>query len=91
LKRARSYFCFGPHLTCYGQTSGYAYTTINGYLFDASEHVHRQGHTSFLPFDPAQIVNNLRFERNIDQSLQWWWLEYTRVKKIYYQLRPFFR
>ncbi len=90
LKESRGYFRFGPDITCYGQTSGYAYPTINGHLFDASEHVRRQGHTSFLPFDPAQIVDNLRLERYVDQSSQWRWLENVRVKKFYYQLRPFF-
>jgi peptidoglycan/xylan/chitin deacetylase (PgdA/CDA1 family) len=88
LQEARGYFRFGPDLTCYGQTSGYAYPTLNGPLFDASAQVRQQGHTSCLPFDPAQIVDNLRFERYVDQASQGRWLAHARVKQPYDQLRP---
>jgi len=89
LQGARGYFHFGPDLTCYGQTSCYTCPTVNDHLFDASEHVRRHGHTSFLPFDPAQAVDNLRYERYADPSDPRW-MEQVWIKKTYYLLRPFF-
>jgi hypothetical protein len=77
-------------LTYYGQTAGYPCPIVNGHLFDASAHVRRQGHASFLPFDPVQVVDNLRYERYVDQLGQQRWLENAWIKKIYYLLSPFF-
>src|SRR5262245_45881983 len=68
LQGSSGYFHFGPALTCYGQTSGYTCPTVNDHLFDASAHVSRHGHTSFLPFDPSQVLDNLRYERYVDHS-----------------------
>jgi len=90
LRESEGYFCFGQDLICYGHTSGYSCPTINGSLFDASEHICRHEHTSCLPFDPAQVVNNMRYERYIDQSSQRRWLEKAWIKNIYYLLRPMF-
>jgi peptidoglycan/xylan/chitin deacetylase (PgdA/CDA1 family) len=90
LQEAIGYFRYGPDLTYYGQTAGYPCPFVNGHLFDASAHVRRQGHTSFLPFDPTQVVDNLRYERYVDQLGQQRWLENAWIKRIYYLLRPFF-
>ena len=90
LKESEGYFCFGQDLICYGHTSGYSCPTVNRSLFDASEHICRHEHTSCLPFDPAQVVNNMRYERYIDQSSQRRWLEKAWIKNIYYLLRPMF-
>jgi hypothetical protein len=90
LKASSGYLRFGPDIICYGQTSGYTCSTINGHLFDASEHVCRREHTSCLPFDPAQVVDNLRYERYVNQSSQRRWLERPWLKEAYYLLRPFF-
>src|SRR5262249_1087917 len=79
---------FGPALTCYGQTSGYTCPTVNDHLFDASAHVSRHGHTSFLPFDPSQVLDNLRYERYVDHSSQRRWMEQAWIKQSYYLLRP---
>ena len=87
-KESSGYFRFGQNVICYGQTSGYSCSTVTGHLFDASEHVCRHEHTSFLPFDLAQIVDNLRYERYTEQAGQLQWLENTWIKKIYYLLRP---
>src|SRR5215510_6901534 len=90
LKASSGYLRFGPDVICYGQTSSYTRPTVNGHLFDASEHIRRYGHTGCLPFDPAQVIDNLRYERYIDQSGQQRWIERAWLKKIYYLLRPFF-
>src|SRR5262245_18474704 len=90
LRESEGYFYFGQDLICYGHTSGDCCPTVNGSLFDASEHICRHEHTSCLPFDPAQVVNNLRYERYIDQSSQRRWLEKAWIKNMYYLLRPMF-
>ena len=90
LQGARGYFHFGPDLTCYGHTSGSTCPTVQGPLFDAAEHVRRHGATSVLPFDPAQVVDNLRYERYVDPSGQQRWMERAWIKHTYYLLRPLF-
>src|SRR5262249_45178040 len=90
LGESSGYFHFGPALTCYGQTSGYTCPTVNDHLFDASAHVRRHGHTSVVPFDPAQVVDNLRYERYVDHSSQRRWMEQAWIKQTYYRLRPLF-
>jgi hypothetical protein len=90
LQDMHGYLRFRQDILCYGQTVGDTYPTVNGHLFDASEHVGRYEGTIFLPFDPAQIVNNLRYERYVDQSGQQRWIESTWIKRIYYMLRPLF-
>jgi len=69
---------------------GYTYRTVNEHLFDASDHVGRHEGTIFLPFDLTQTVNNLRYERYVDQLGQRRWMESEWIKKTYYLLRPFF-
>src|SRR5262249_12805281 len=90
LQDLRGYFQFGQGILCYGQTVGHTCPTANGPLFDASEHVGKHKDTFFLPFDPVQTINNLRYERYVNQSRQRTWLESEWIKKIYYTLRPFF-
>jgi hypothetical protein len=87
LQESDGYFRFGPELICYGQTSGYTHPTVNRSLFDASAHVRRHEHTSVLPFDLTQVVNNLRYERYVDQS-QRIWFQKVWIRKFYYFLRP---
>jgi len=41
-----------------------------------------------LPFDLAQVVDNLRYERYVNHLGQQRWLENAWIKRIYYLLRP---
>jgi hypothetical protein len=84
------YFRFGQDILCYGQTVGHTCPTVNGHLFDASEHIGRHEGAISLPFDPAQIVNNLRYELYVDQAGPWRWIESVWIRKTYYRLRPLF-
>jgi hypothetical protein len=70
LEASSGFFRFGQDLICYGQTSAYTCPTINGHLYDTSEYVRRHVHTGVLPFDPAQIVDNLRYERYVSHVRQ---------------------
>lgn len=58
------YFRFGPTTVCYGQcSSGAPERIVTGPLHNASEHVRMSGSSLQLPFDPVQVVDNLRHER----------------------------
>jgi hypothetical protein len=58
------YFRFGPDVVCYGRcSSGTPSKFVTGPLPDVREHV-VTGHSAVqLPFDPVQVVDNLRYER----------------------------
>ena len=58
------FFRWGSAATCYGQcTSGVSAKLENGELYDALKSTHLKDCEVQLPFDPAQIVENLRLER----------------------------
>ena len=90
LQEPRGYFQFGPSVICYGQTISNTSATVHKHLLDVSQHVSSQERTIVLPFDLTQVVDNLRYERYVNQSSQWWWLENQWIKNIYYLLRPLF-
>ncbi len=88
LQEPKGYFQFGPSVICYGQTISNTSATVHERLLDVSQHVSSQERTFVLPFDLTQIVDNLRYERYVNQSSQCWWLENQWIKNIYYLLRP---
>jgi hypothetical protein len=58
------YFRFGRGVICYGQcSSGVPAKVVTDSLHDALEHVSTSGSSVQLPFDPVQVVNNIRHER----------------------------
>ncbi len=91
LSEDSGYFRFGADTVCYGQCSFALRGELPGDgLHDASGEVIKDGSTLRLPFDPSQIINNLRFERYVANSYG-----STRglgAKKIlrntYYLMRP---
>src|SRR5262245_39761840 len=88
LQETSGYFHFGPDLTCYGQTAGPTCPTVTRSLWDAATRVRRHGPTTVLPFDPVQVVDNLRYERYVDAASPRRWLEQTWLHHAYYWLRP---
>lgn len=63
--RKRS-FRFGPDLICYGRLSSrQARNGHNGSAEDAANFVRIEGNTCFLPFDPDEVIDNLRLERYV--------------------------
>jgi hypothetical protein len=85
------YFRFGPGVICYGQcSSGVPATTVTDSLHDALEHVNTGGSSVRLPFDPVQVVNNIRHERYLRDPLM---SEVSNeanslVRRLYYLVRP---
>jgi len=83
------FFQFGAGLVCYGRlTSGSRSRRVESDLYDVATDIESRGSSLRLPFDPAEIVDNLRLERY--PGTQDSWIRAT-AKKAYYQLRPFMR
>src|SRR5208283_2510917 len=85
------YFRFGPEVTCYGQSSlGYYAETPAKATCDLAYHTRTEGTTSYIPFDPSAVVDNLRCERylgatpsnGLEEELT------SLARKAYYRLRP---
>ena len=84
------YFRFGQNTTCYGRSAaGFRAGRADAPLYDALADVAVNGTTACLPFDPTDVINNLRFERYANQcghgALSRW---ERSLKDVYYFLRP---
>ena len=60
------FFKFGPEVICYGQSSsGVSAQAVAAGLHDSLQDVSIEGSILRLPFDPTQVINNLRCERYV--------------------------
>ena len=84
------FFLFGSKAICYGRcASGVSANIENASLYDASLSVHLNEMEIRLPFDPDQVIENLRHERYIENLVpdrerfvtQEW------IRKAYYFVR----
>jgi len=86
LSSDRGYFQFGPNVICYGRScDGVRQPRAASSLYDVLQDTKIDGGSVRLPFDPDEIIDNLRLERyrlgQVDR--------YTNIlKRIYYHLRP---
>ena len=79
------FFTFGHDITCYGHSSaGYLLPRVQPGLYDVSQDVLLNDSGVCLPFDPAQIIQNLRLERYVGQTSQL----RAIARKAYYLVRP---
>ena len=84
------YFRFGQNTTCYGKSASGFRTRRAGAttLYDALADVVIRGTTVGVPFDPSDVINNLRLERYAKQH-EGAWTGWERVlKDAYYVFRP---
>lgn len=85
------YFLFGPNVVCYGQcSSGVSRNVSTGGLPNALSDVFLNGDGLRLPFDPTQVVENLRLERyatgsRLDSKQGW---QSSVLRRAYYLFRP---
>jgi hypothetical protein len=83
--RDAGYFQFGSEAICYGNcSSGAPVKTPTQPLHDAGKHVDINHSSVRLPFDPAQVVDNLRREQYRTApaaTLSW-------LRQMYYLIRP---
>ena len=84
------YFCFGPDTICYGRSSaGFRARRVSHHLYDVKDDVRFHNAGAVLPFDPAEVVSNLRYERYVDGSasvLTRFWR--NAIRQAYYLARP---
>ncbi len=86
LSRSQGYFKFGPGSVCYGRLSAGSHRPHSAFsLEDVSPHASFDGANLRLPFDPGEIIDNLRLERYRPGLFTK--AEYA-LKRIYYWLRP---
>jgi hypothetical protein len=80
------YFRFGPETICYGRCVDDAHRPQpNSSLRDLLPHVSaRKAHVT-LPFDPSEVIDNLRLERYPCSRMG---RSEKALKSVYYQLRP---
>jgi hypothetical protein len=88
---ADTYFHFGPDLVCYGQhAAGQPAAGGTHRLDDALRDVGLQGSTLQLPFNPSDIVDNLRYERYVPadpRNERRLWAS-SLLQSAYYLARP---
>ncbi len=80
------YFQFGPGATCYGSYCGNQPTQVpTGALHDALRDVVIQEGIAYLPFDPWQVIENLRREVYVGD---WRHGPSSALARLYYFVRP---
>lgn len=84
------YFRFGQDTICYGRSaSGYRDSRADSALYDALGDVTTDGSDALLPFDPTDVIDNLRFERYASRYNQGALNRWKRsLRNAYYFLRP---
>lgn len=81
------YFQFGPEAMCYGRARGNHHQAApNSILCDTLRFVSFEGAQAVLPFDPDEVIDNLRLERYPKVKLG---ACESALKSVYYWLRPF--
>ena len=92
LSEDSGYFRFGPDAMCFGQSSsGFRAERATDELYNTLTDVVADGRTLRLPFNPSEIIENLRHERyrnNRDRSRTGLG-DSPMVQNFYYWLRPF--
>jgi hypothetical protein len=87
LSADEGYFRFGDNV-CYGQTaSGYRASSPTD-LYDTLPDASMNGERLCMPFDPSQVVDNLRFERYAAEEDGRGARRETLWRQPYYALRP---
>jgi hypothetical protein len=84
LSSVAGYFHFGPNVTCYGRSwRGDRDLLVEASRYDALNDVVTNDGKVCLPFDPAEVIDNLRLERYADSRRSG-----EILRRIYYLFRP---
>ncbi len=86
LSHESGFFRFGPDATCYGRSSSGVAQKLDSPLCDALAYAVAENGQVRLPFDPSDVIDNLRLERYLDSH---WSVRERVLKRIYYWFRPF--
>jgi len=91
LSNSDGFFHFGSNTICYGRTCvGYLAKSVTDGLYDVFDRVTADGSTLQLPFNPSEVVSNLRYERYVS-ALNGNGKQLTSapaIRKAYYKMRP---
>src|SRR5438093_6626918 len=88
-KESTGYFRFGSNAICYGRTSaGFLQPTAKDNLYDVARDVIVAGCNTILPFDPNEVINNLRYERYVRSGQERPSVLWTLARRVYYLFRP---
>jgi hypothetical protein len=84
------YFRFGEATICYGRSaSGFREKSNDSILYDAFADARVEGSTVWLPFNPSDIIDNLRLERYANEFDSHTLSRWTQsLRNAYYFLRP---
>jgi hypothetical protein len=83
----KGYFRFGDDAICYGRYSGLSPAPLpTGLLHDSIHDTVIDSGTVYLPFDPSQVVDNLRRERYVNGADHG--KPASALSKMYYLVRP---
>lgn len=90
LSEDEGYFRFGQNTICYGRSaSGYRTRGAGSPLYDTIEDVAIDRSTVSLPFNPNDLINNLRLERYAHHNSLGSMSRWKRLlKNGYYSMRP---
>jgi hypothetical protein len=91
LSEESGFFRFGPGVICYGQSSSRVSAhALSAGLHDSFRDVSAEGSTLRLPFDPSQVVNNLRWERYAVNTPSAAEKSFPKsvIRSAYYAIRP---
>ena len=90
LSSAAGFFRCGQDTICYGTTAaGYHTPHADALLYDAIRDVETAGPLAKLPFDPDEVIDNLRLERYKKRNKPSEWGRKERfLRDTYYRLRP---
>jgi len=82
------YFQFGPKAICYGRSlSGALGSRPESAVHDVAQGITFRGGKLYLPFDPTEIVENLRLERYAGARQKKSGFE-RLLRRLYYSFRP---
>src|SRR5438874_469072 len=86
LRGSAGLFEFNRGVVCYGRTTeGSLRERVDGKRYNAMLDVAIENAQALLPFDPSEVITNLRCERYAQQPAG---LVSSAIKKAYYTLRP---
>ena len=88
LSREGALFSFGQDVVCYSRVAGPARPGPDGALPDVARRVALGDGSIRLPFDPKEVLDNLRYERYVNPSGRKSWIERSPIERAYYRLRP---
>jgi hypothetical protein len=86
LSEDAGFFQLGPDVICYGRSSeGYRTSEVEPELYDLSKSVTVNRSDVCVPFDPTEIISNLRLERYAGMQES---RIHSQCRDVYYFLRP---